>query len=510
MVHMLTKLLDFQLSLAEKGKPLHRLKPLIEAGDTFFREPAINTKRGPHIRDAVDLKRWMILVVFALLPCILMSIWNTGLQKMVYSSGDFRLMNEYYLASTSFSEYIEFAMKDHRYLTILQLGLMAFIPIVIISYAVGGLWEGVFACIREHEVAEGFLVTGILYALVLPPTIPYWMVAVGVSAGVIIGKELFGGTGMNILNPALTCRAFLFFSFPNKMSGDVWVGTNTTTVKESLLQMNQAAGTSALDGYTQATPLGLFNVSDEIKRVHVDAIATNTVGTDVSTIGVIQERFGNWAANTDQAGTLGQLSPDQLKHFITGSTANGGLGLGLENYQAAYEFTGLQYGFGHLNDANFFFGNQLGCLGETSTLACILGALFLIYTGVGAWRKMLGMVFGALFTALLFQVGSTYLGDAGGAWNPAKFALPAYRHLIMGGFAFGCVFMITDPVSSPSVTKAQWIFGLMIGFLTVLIRTINPAYPEGVMLAILIGNVFSPLIEYYAVRKARRVRRVPA
>ncbi|MBB64937.1 MAG: Na(+)-transporting NADH-quinone reductase subunit B [Waddliaceae bacterium] len=505
---MLRKILDFQLSLTEKGKPLHKLRPLITAGDTFMYEPAINTKTGPHIRDAVDLKRWMIVVVFALLPCIIMAIWNTGLQKLLYTSGDYRLMDEYFAASTSFQTYIDFCMKDNRFLSILQLGALAFFPVVLVSYAVGGLWEGLFACVRDHEIAEGFLVTGILYPLVLPPTIPYWMVAVGVSAGVVIGKELFGGTGMNILNPALTCRAFLFFTFPGKMSGDVWVGTNPTIVKNSLLTMNETSGAGELDGYSQATPLALFNIGDDIKRVHVDAIASNNLGTQVNNYEVIQTQFSKWNAMGEQQASLGQLSPEQMKNFVTTSIEQGGLGLAPENYQAAYEFSGLHYGIGHLTDANFFFGNQLGSMGETSTFACLIGAMMLIYFGVGSWRTMLGMLIGALGTALLFQFGADYIGNDGGAWNPARLAFPAYKQLIMGGFAFGLVFMSTDPVSAPGMNSAKWLYGGLIGLVAIVIRYINPAYPEGVMLAILFGNCFAPLIDYYAVRTYRRKRRV--
>lgn len=505
---MLRKILDFQLSFTEKGKPLHKLRPLISALDTFMYEPAINTSRSPHVRDAVDAKRWMILVVLALIPCITMALWNTGVQKLVYASGNYQLMNEYLAASSSFNDYIAFCMKDNRWIDILWYGHMALLPIVIISYAVGGLWEGLFACIRGHEIAEGFLVTGILYALILPPTIPYWMVAVGVSAGVVLGKELFGGSGMNILNPALTCRAFLFFTFPGKMTGDVWVGTNPTVVKDSLLAMNRDAGTTTLDGFTQATPLGLFNISDDVKRVHVDAIATNTVGQDVGTYGVVQRQFEQWNSSGDHGATLGQLTSEQLRGFVTGPLEQGGLGLGSENYQAAYEFSGLEYGIGKWTDGNFFFGNQLGCMGETSVLACILGALFLIWVGVGSWRTMAGVFLGALTVAGLFQLGAENLGIDSGAWNPAKYAFPAYKHFLIGGLAFGLVFMATDPVSSPSLNGAKWAYGALIGAVVIVIRGVNPAFPEGMMLAILFGNVFAPLIDYYAVRIYRRKRRV--
>lgn len=505
---MLRKILDYKLSLTEKGKPLHKLRPLVTALDTFMYEPAINTSRGPHVRDAVDAKRWMILVVFALIPVLMMAIWNTGLQKLVYASGDFSMMNDYLAASTSFGSYMEFCMKDTRWLSILGLGAGALLPVVIVSYAVGGLWEGIFACIRGHEIAEGFLVTGILYALILPPTIPYWMVAFGVSAGVLIGKEVFGGSGMNILNPAMTCRAFLFFTFPGKMTGDVWVGTNPTIVKDSLLRMNAEAGTTALDGYSQATPLGVFNISDEVKRVHVDAIASNTLGSNVNTYGVVERQFNQWNSTGSHGATLGQLSPDQMRDFVTAPIETGGLALGTENYQAAYDFSTLHYGIGKWTDANFLFGNQLGCMGETSALACFLGALFLIWVGVGAWRTMLSVALSAFAVASLFQFGAENLGIDSGAWNPAKYALPAYKHLIMGGLAFGLVFMATDPVSSPGINGAKWFYGALIGAIVIIIRAVNPAFPEGMMLAVLFGNVFAPLIDNYAVQIYRRKRRV--
>lgn len=507
---MLRKILDFQLSLVEEGRPLHRLRPLISAADTFLYEAPVNTTKAPHIRDAVDLKRWMSIVVLALIPAIFMAIWNAGIQKLVYSSGDYRLMDEFLAASSSFKAYMEFASKDNRYLTILQYGLMAFIPVMIISYAVGGLCEGIFACVRGHEIAEGFLVTGMLYPLILPPTIPYWMVAFGVAAGVILSKELFGGTGQNILNPALTCRALLFFTFPNRMSGDVWVGTNPVAVRESLGKMNADSGRAVLDGFTQATPLAKFNISDSVKRIHVDAIATNTLGDQVGTFDVVKSHFQQWQENTGELVKLGQLNADQLKNFVTAGTDVGGLALPLESYADAFHFASLNYGVGHLSNANFFFGNQLGSFGETSAFACLIGAAILLVTRVGSWRSMAGMIVGALITAFTFQMGASFLGMEGGAWNPAKFALPAYKHLLLGGFAFGCVFMTTDPVSSPSMPAAKWIYGLFIGVITIVIRTINPAYPEGVMLAILLGNVFAPLIDFYAVRNYRSRRRVPA
>jgi len=506
---MLRKFLDFQLSLTEEGRPLHKIRPLISAGDTFLYEPPITTSRGPHIRDALDVKRWMLLVVVALLPCFFMGIWNTGLQSFVYSSGDFSLMNEYIASSGSFSTYFDFVMKEGRIWNILWEGSRLVIPLVILIYAVGGLWEGLFACVRGHEISEGFLVTGILYALILPPTIPYWMAIVGVSVGTVLAKEVFGGSGMNIVNPALACRAFLFFTYPGRMSGSVWVGGNPTVVRESLVKMNQDAATTSIDSFTQATKLAVFNVTPEIKRVHVDAIATNEVGTDVSTIGTIQNQFNQWTATSDQQATLGQLSQEQMQSFVTTPLAEGGLGLSTGYYEDAFHFSSLQHDVGTTNsDWGFFLGNKLGCIGETSTLACLLGAIFLIYTGIGSWRTMIAMGLGAYLTALCFQWGSSLFGAEGGAWAPAQFGFPAYKHLILGGLAFGLVFMATDPVSSPSMNGAKWMYGAFCGIVSIIIRVINPAFPEGVMLAILMGNVFAPLFDYYNAKFTRK-RRTP-
>jgi Na+-transporting NADH:ubiquinone oxidoreductase subunit B len=505
---MLRKILDYQLSLTEKGKPLHRMRPLIDALDTFLYEAPINTKRAPHIRDAIDVKRWMLIVVFALLPCILMAFWNTGLQSFIFSSGDYKLMNEYLESATSFNGYMNFAAKDNRYLTILGMGVKALMPIIIIAYAVGGLCEAIFAVVRKHEISEGFLVTGILYALILPSTIPYWMAAIGIAAGVILSKEVFGGSGMNIVNPALACRAFLFFTFPGRMSGDVWAGTNPSNIRESLIKMNTEAKTTSLDGYSQATPLARFNVSHDIKRIHVDAIATNNLGKQVETYPAIEKSFERWKS-TGHEGQLTQLDTDQLRQFVTSPTVDGGLGLNPGNYDDAYNLASLSYGIGHNADWNLFFGDRLGSMGETSVFACILGAIFLIWTGVGSWRTMCGMILGALAMALLMQFGS-HLGGETGAWNPAVFGFPAYKHLMLGGLAFAIVFMITDPVSAPGMNLSRWIYGALAGVVTIVIRTINPAYPEGVMLAILMANVFAPLIDYYVVQydRKRSMRRV--
>jgi len=481
------------------------MRPFVSAADAFCYEVPLNTRRAPFIRDAVDIKRWMVLVVIALFPAILMAIWNTGLQKMVYGSGNYHLMNDYLMASDSFRGYFDFVLQDNRYLTILKDGALAFLPVMIISYLVGGVCEGIIASIRGHEIAEGFLVTGILYPLALPPTIPYWMVALGVAFGVVVGKELFGGTGMNILNPALTARAFLFFTFPGKMTGSIWVGTNPTHIAQSIGQMNGQADLNALDGYTQATPLqGLNNTANDIKQIHVDAIASNTLGSNVPNYDLVQTHFDQWNATGNQGAELGHLTMDQMRSFVTGPLEDGGLGLLPGHFITAHTSTQSIFGLGKFTDGNLFWGNILGSMGETSVIACLLGAFFLIYSGVGAWRTMVAYGLGAFVTAYIFHFFSTHTGVDGGAWNPARFAMPAYRQLMMGGLAFGLVFMATEPVSSPGMRGAKWIYGALIGVVTIMIRLINPAFPEGVMLAILFGNVFAPLIDYYVVRNYRR------
>ena len=494
---MLRKWLELQLSLAEKGKPLHRFRTLINATDTFLYEAKVNTSHGPHIRDAIDVKRWMLIVVYSLIPCILWSIWNTGVQSFIYSSANLKLMEEYLTKTTSFQGYLDFVMKEGRFLTIIKLGSLAFFPLVLITYVVGGLCEALFAHIRGHEISEGFLVTGILYVLILPSTIPYWMAAVGISAGIILSKEVFGGSGMNIVNPALASRAFLFFTFPGRMSGEIWAGTNPTTVRQSLVTINQEAQAASLDGISQATKLAQYNITQEIKRIHVDAIASNRLGDSLSPSSSLQTYFDNWKLSSNIKSQLGELTPDQLRSFVTSPRGEAGLGLSPGYYDEASQFSNLNYGIGHNSDWGFFFGDKLGSMGETSIFCILLGAIFLIWTGVGSWRTMTAMLLGAFFTAFFFEAGTHWLGAEGGLWNPATSTFPAYKHLLLGGLAFGIVFMATDPVSSPSMNGAKWIYGIFCGVVTIVIRVINPAYPEGAMLAILMGNCFAPLFDYY-------------
>lgn len=504
---MLRRLLDAQMALTRSGKPLERWRPLAAALDHFIYEARIKTTRSPHIRDMIDLKRWMVIVVISLLPCTLMAIWNTGLHQWVYSSFDPKLMADYLSASESLSGYFAFAFKGGHYLTILKEGLRAFLPILIISYVVGGFWEIVFAIVRRHEISEGFLVTGILFALILPSTIPYWMVAVGVSAGVVIGKEIFGGTGMNVLNPALVCRAFLFFAFPTKMTGDVFIGTNPTVIQKSLREIS---GDQALpvDGYSQASPLNVFNISKEIKRIHIDTLAL-AFKSKVQTLSTIKQRFALWQTHLEMKAprkSLTALSPQERKAFITAPLSTGGLGLSPDRYFNAKRFANLRESRALFTNGNLFFGNRIGSLGETSILAALIGAALLLLTRIGSWRTMAAVLLGSFSCALLFKLYATAFGPNAGAFNPAKYAFPPYKHFLMGSLVFGLIFMATEPVSSPGMPGAKWVYGFLIGAVVIVIRMLNPAFPEGVMLAILFGNVFSPLLDHLALHFLRKRR----
>jgi Na+-transporting NADH:ubiquinone oxidoreductase subunit B len=504
MKRFLRQCIDVQLRATEPNKPMARLRPLTEAIEGFFFTKVIRTQGPPFIRDAIDVKRWMMVVIFALIPCILMAIWNTGIQKFVYTSGNAGLMQEYLASSHSFSGYLDFVAKDGRWFEILTNGAALFLPVMIISYVVGGLCEVVFACVRNKTIDEGFLVTGMLFALILPPTIPYWMVAFGVAGGVILAKELFGGTGMNIVNPALCCRVLLFFTFPTQMTGDIWVGSNPNVVRQSLIAMNE--GRPALDGYTQATPLAKFNVSHDVFRIHVDAIGAylKDIGPTVGTWTVIEPLWSSWAARHGVTQPYTDISVDTLCDFVTGTPNEGGLGLALDSFDEAWKFAQLKFEQGILTPLNFFFGNRLGSMGETSTFACLLGAFILIWTGIGSWKTMAGVILGAAGVAYGLEYGATFFGALSGAWTPAIFSFPAYKHLLLGGLAFGAVFMATDPVSSPALGLSRWIYGLLIGAMTMVIRTLNPAYPEGMMLAILFGNTIAPMIDHLMAKWYRR------
>ncbi|HNP52362.1 MAG TPA: NADH:ubiquinone reductase (Na(+)-transporting) subunit B [Nitrosomonas nitrosa] len=384
-----------------KGGRLEKYYALYEMVDTFLYTPADTTRAAPHVRDGVDLKRLMSYVVVALIPCILWSWFNTGyqtnlaLQELAIVKNDWRGL---------LLQILNIGFDPGSILANMAHGFLYFLPIYLTTLIVGGFWEVLFAIVRKHEVNEGFLVTSMLFALTLPPDMPLWMVALGISFGVVIGKEVFGGTGKNFLNPALVGRAFLYFAYPVEITGDqVWV---------------------AVDGYSSATPLGLGALG----------------GMDVITVA------------------------------------------GYTWWQA-------------------FIGLIPGSLGETSTLACLIGAIFLIYTKVASWRIIAGVFLGMVGTVLLF--------NALGSGDSPMMAMPWHWHLVLGGFAFGMVFMATDPVSAAMTTAGRWVFGLLIGFMTVLIRVVNPAFPEGIMLAILFANIFAPLIDYVVIQVniRRRLRR---
>lgn len=374
----------------EKNGKYEKFYYLFEAASTIFLWTNARTQKAPHVRDPLDLKRFMMVVVFALTPATLFGIYNIGYQH-------FLALGE----QASFLEMFWF-------------GLIKMMPIIIVSYAVGGFWEVLFSIVRKHEVNEGFLVTGLLFPLVLPPTIPLWQVAVAVSFGVVIGKEVFGGTGMNILNPALTARAFVFFAYPGKISGDkVWTAIDTAKDK-------------VVDSFSGATPLLV-------------------------------------ASNTEAGNSAVQALQSSATHF------------------------------GDFSWWNMFVGLIPGSIGETSALMALIGAVILIVTGVGSWRIIVSVIVGGFAMAALFNL-------LAGPTSTGMFTLPAHYHLVMGGFAFGAVFMATDPVSAAQTNTGKWIYGVAIGMLAILIRTVNPAYPEGMMLAILFMNIFSPLIDYYVVK----------
>jgi Na+-transporting NADH:ubiquinone oxidoreductase subunit B len=386
-----------------RGGRFARFGAIYEMVDTFLYTPSTVTQQAPHVRDGIDLKRVMIFVWLAVLPCALFGMYNVGLQAntAMQAMGIDSVVGwrGFLLELFGASHYDPASLWDNFWH-----GMVYFLPIYIVTMAAGGFWEVLFALVRNHEVNEGFFVSSILFALTLPPTIPLWQVALGISFGIVLGKEVFGGTGKNFLNPALTGRAFLFFAYPAGISGDaVW---------------------TAVDGFSGATPLML--------------------------------------------------------------AATGGL----EAIQAA----GITWW-------HAFFGTIQGAIGSTSTLFIIIGALFLLYTRVASWRIMAGVFFGLVLTTLSFNhVDSTT--------NP-MLALPWYWHIVLGGYAFGLVYMATDPVSASMTETGKWIYGLLIGFMTALIRVLNPAYPEGIMLAILFGNLCAPFIDWFVVQAniRRRIHR---
>lgn len=396
----LRKFLDTLHPHFVKGGRLEKLYPVYEMVDTLLYTPPDVTRGTTHVRDCADLKRVMTYVVIATLPAVFMALWNTGYQA---NAAMLKLGVE--SASGWRGPILDFfGYNPLNPLSCILHGLLYFLPIYITTLVAGGFWEVLFATVRRHDVNEGFFVTSMLFALTLPPMIPLWQVAIGISFGVVIGKEVFGGTGKNFLNPALVGRAFLYFAYPAYMSGDsVW---------------------TAVDGFSGATALGLAQTGG------IDAIREAGIGW--------------WQT---------------------------------------------------------FLGIEQGSLGETSTFGILLGAAFLLYTRIASWRIMAGVMLGMIATAVLLNV-------VGSDTNPA-FGIPWYWHLTMGGFTFGMVYMATDPVSAAMTHPGRWIFGALIGFMTVIIRVVNPAFPEGIMLAILFANIFAPLIDYGVIKAnvARRMKR---
>lgn len=435
----LRNLLDKPKHHFEKGGKLKRLYPVYEAIDTFLYTPGEVTKGASHIRDGLDLKRMMVTVAVALTPAIIFCMYNTGYQANVILE---KLSPEVLAKQTNWRhdviQYLGLGFQSAGVLSNVVHGALYFVPVFLVTNIVGGTWEALFSIIRKHEINEGFLVTGLLFPLTLPPTIPLWQVAVGISFGVVIGKEIFGGTGMNVLNPALTARAFLFFAYPAYLSGDtVW----------------RAVDFSALDGMSGATALGSA------------AIAKMKVG----------------------AATFSDAFSGAVP--IKGVLVGAGQAISESNFFS--ELLGMSQG----NDFTHtwlpsFVGLISGSLGETSTLACLIGAALLILTGIGSWRIMLSVLVGSFLTVLLFNAFAPYTTNA-------IFALPFHYHLVLGGYAFGLVFMATDPVSASMTNKGRYLYGLLIGSMVMLVRVINPAYPEGMMLAILFGNVFAPILDYF-------------
>lgn len=385
---MIHKLVDQLGAPFKKGGPLERYYPAYQAIETILLTPGHVTKSGPHIRDQVDLKRFMIMVVACIAPCALFGMYNVGFQSL------------------------SAANMDTSILACMLQGAARFVPLYIVTLAAGGAVEAAFSVIRKHEINEGFLVTSLLFPLTLPPTCPLWMAALGIIFGVLIGKEVFGGTGMNIFNPALTARCFLFFAYPASMSGGlaVWVAPPIDFVHFTEI---------SIDGLSGATPL--------------------------------------MSAYTSELSS-------------------------------------------HYSLSQMFFGLIPGSIGETSTLLAFVGAFGLVAMGIGSYKTMAGCVIGCLATAFLFKM----LSPDG---SRELLTMSPFNHLCMGGFAFGMAFMATDPVSSPATGTAKWVYGILIGVLVVLIRNINPAYPEGMMLAILFMNLFAPLIDHF-VMEARIKRRL--
>lgn len=479
---------------------MHHFKPpwrwgitqvILGAFDTFFAEPQLKTTSRPFVRDATDLKRWMFIVIVALLPATLWGIWNTGVHSVVYTTGSAHQIQALRNVR-SLGEYIHFFETYSLGWSPWIAGMRIVLPAIFVSYTVGGLIEAAFAAWRGHSLHEGILVTGLLFPLSLPSTLPLWMNGVGIALGILLAKEVFGGTGRNFINPALAARAFLVFGYPAFLAGSVWIGADSQATNHHLEQIH----------VTQATPLVALNQATwDMAVIHSNAWAAAKGLAKPSQ--ELQERFAVWNQIHATNFTWETLPKVELRKFITAPFAQGGLALDPAHYQGMLRLSEFCYGLNGWSNFNLFVGNIAGSIGETSTLACLLGGILLIITGVGSWRTIGGALLGLWITS--WGMTQLPLWVENGQWLSIRFIIPPTKHLISGSFAFGMLFMATDPVSSPSTSLGRWIYGLLIGGLTICIRVLNVAYPEGVMLAILMGNVWAPLIDRWAIFRRRRV-----
>lgn len=454
----------------EKGGKYAKLHPVFDAFETFLFVPNETTpKKGAQIRDAVDMKRLMNTVIVAMIPCLLFGIWNVG--------------HQHFLAQGE---------VNAELLDKILVGAWVVLPIVIVSYVAGLGVEFLFAVRNGHPVSEGFLVSGMLIPLVMPPTIPLWQVAVATIFAVVVAKEVFGGTGMNILNIAMTARAFLYFAYPVNMAGDVKVWTYFDDPKQVVLEEKVDGNISysivkynnkEADGSTGATSLGLASETSKIlnqkivkaeKKYVERKLEEKGKGLDENQMDALEEELIVEAKNSKEVKALEAQIPTIVER----------------TFNANPSFSTL----------NLIWGIIPGSIGETSLVMCLIGAFILIATGVGSWKIIVSGFTGAYALALLFNA----LG------SNAFMLMPAHYHLMMGGLAFGIVYMATDPVSAAQTETGKWVYGFLIGALTVLIRVFNPAYPEGIMLAVLFMNVMAPLIDYYVVEanKNRRLKRL--
>ena len=403
----MAKFLDNLHKDFNKGGKYEKWYPLYEAVDTIFQSPSKVTQAAPHMRDGVDLKRIMISVWFFTFPALLWGCYNIGQQAFTSLQYGYTLIDDWHATIYYLLTFGQFQPEGAW--NAMAYGLSFYLPIYATVFIVGGFWEVLFAIVRGHEINEGFFVTSILFSLILPPTLPLWMAAIGITFGIVVGKEIFGGTGKNFLNPALTARVFLYFAYPSAMTGDVW----------QAISGSQTPGTE--DAYTRATPLGLTNVGQNI--------------TD----------YYSW---TDT-----------------------------------------------------FLGNIPGSIAEVSSLMIAIGGIILIIMRIASWRIVVGCFLGLIVTSLFFNL----LSGFGLTSNP-EMAIPFYWHMTIGGFCFAAFFMATDPVSASMTNRGRLYFGILIGVMTVFIRVLNPAYPEGIMLAILFANVFAPTIDYLVIESRSKKR----